>query len=118
MNLLNNLMAEISTTIKKEMEQDTSEAFSTKSWGKKKWKKSPNSLIKSGKMKNSIKFSSSKKGVNVTAVEYAKYHNEGTDTIKQRKFIGLEKDSEIKLKRKIDNIIQKRMGSILSKLLK
>lgn len=69
-------------------------AFDGKKWKERKVQdQSRQMLVKTGRMRQDIRIT--ERGMNHrrvgTTVPYAKYHNEGTERLPQRKFIGLSK---------------------------
>ena len=85
-----NMLKEIGDLNKKEADK----SFNTKSYDGRAWEDSKEHknelLVKTGKLKGSIKVSSNgKDSVKVTSdVSYAVYHNEGTNRLPRRQFIG------------------------------
>lgn len=109
------LLKRTNELLAKEMKKDTDNAFKTKSWDNKSWKPKKNgnipSLVKSGKLKNTIKFKTDRKGVEVTTQPYGKYQNENG-----RQFVGLEDNRN--LKNKMDIMIAREMDIVMLKILK
>ena len=94
----------------------TREAFKTRSWDGIKWKRkkdgSPATLVKSGKMKNSLKWVRNRQSVEVKGVEYAMYHNSGTSVIPQRQFIGIDKATKKKIDKEVKRLIDKELAKL------
>ncbi len=70
-------------------------------------------LVKTGKLRDSLKVTSATFNLMVVEsdLEYAQYHNLGTDTIPQRRFLG---DSK-KLEAQIKQLLEAEMKKIFSK---
>ena len=85
--------------------------FSEEAFGAKKWKDGKYSygklLNKTGKLKNSFKTKIFNNSVQIfTDVEYAKYHNEGTEDIPRRQFLGDNNELKEVIKKEIDNYLK------------
>jgi len=62
-------------------------------------------LVDTGAMKRSIRKQTGKGTVKILAKPYAKYHQEGTDTMDKREFIGVGEEAEEKLDKLVENEI-------------
>jgi len=87
------ILARFPQVVADEMLKETEDAFKTKSWDNNPWTKNKfgktPGLIKSGKMKKSIKVTTEKNSVTITAdTDYASYQQNGTNKIPARPFIG------------------------------
>jgi len=104
--------------------KDTDNAFATKSWDNKSWQVSKNtnkipSLVKSGKMKNSIKWSTKNSIVKATTVKYGKWQNEGDgQSLPARTFIGVSDKSKKEIYREFNRIIEDNMNLLLKDMFK
>lgn len=65
-------------------------------------------LVKSGRMKRGLEVQIEGNNVAVYSdTEYATYHNEGTDKMPQRQFVGISKELEQQIDKEIDSILDK-----------
>jgi len=109
--------------LKRELNKISNNSFKNKSFGNKSWK--PNkkgivpSLIKTHKMKNSIKFDiKGNNSIKASATGYAKYQNEGTETIPKREFMGVPQSELKEIHRNFNKIIKHDINLLLKDMFK
>lgn len=81
------------------LSEQSDKAFETQSWNNNTWSKNKfgktPSLVKSGRMKNSIRTKTKKKSATIYSnIDYASYQQNGTTTIPSRQFMGESKELE------------------------
>lgn len=84
---------QVNSAIRKLLDKQVQRSFASQAFERKAWKplKKPRRtiLVKSGKLKSSFKTRQLGRNIIITSsVNYAKYHNWGTDKIPQRQMVG------------------------------
>lgn len=107
----------IKHVIEKTLNDESCIAFRDKAWGGKAWLKKKDgttpTLEKTGALKNSIKFSVNKKGIEGSSINYGKYLNENG-----RQFMGVSSYTEKNITLAIDNFLADELDEILINLFK
>lgn len=111
------LLSQITETIAVLVENDIldnfdKEAFDNQAWQPRKREDRQQGrralLVKTGQMKRGLEVKASGSLVSVFSdMDYATYHNEGTDNIPKRQFAGLSKELEEKIDKEIEDILDK-----------